>query len=427
MHNNPYIVIILGSSVVIIAYLMNLLAKRIHVPGVLLLMALGVVMQVVIHVFKLQSLDWYPILEILGIVGVILIVLEASLELKLKSGDYGMIWRSIALSLLLLVSNSVIIAWVFQLFIKNIDFVIALIYALPISIVSSAIVISSIMHLEEHKRDFMILESTFSDIFGIMVFYFLIGNLDQTSGTQIGINITGNLLSTVLLSIVLSYVLVYGLLKLETNLRLFLLISILLILYSMGKLMHMSSLLFILFFGLTLSNPIFFFRGKLARLINFKKIKKLRSDFRMFTLESAFVVRSYFFFIFGASIDLKSIVSIKVLIISLTCLVVILGTRLLLYRRMARAENLPGAYIVPRGLVSILLFFSIPNEMKIPEFENGILLLVILITNLLLAVVLVIYNKKEGFKSKGEEMDLLNRVQIMGSPMNVQDLQSHHQ
>ncbi len=412
MHNNPYLILIVGSSIVIIAYLINLLAKKIHIPGVLLLMGLGIVLQIGMRAFKVEAFDWYPTLEILGIVGIILIVLEAALELKLKKGATALMFRTIGISLLLLISNSILIAWIFKAFIQQLDFVIALVYALPISIVSSAIVISSIMHLNNKTRDFMILESTFSDIFGIMAFYFLIGNLDKNSGAQIGLNITGDLITTIILSVALSYVMVYFLQKLTSNLRLFLLISILIILYSMGKLMHKSSLLFILIFGLNMSNPRFFFRGKLAQHINLVAIKRLRKDFRMFTLESAFVVRSYFFFIFGAAIDLKSIVSLKVTIVSLLCIVVILVTRMLVYKPFSKDKSMPGAYIAPRGLVSILLFFSIPEELIIPDFEAGILLFVILATNIIMAGTLIAYNKREGLHTQGEEMDLLNRTEL---------------
>lgn len=412
MYNNPYVFLILGSSVVIIAYLLNLLAKKIHVPGVVLLMGLGISTQITLNVFKIEAPDWYPILEIMGIVGIILIVLEAALELKIRRGEYSFIWRTIALSLILLISNSVLIAWILQFFLTNIDFVIALIYALPISIVSSAVVISSIMHLEHTSRDFMILESTFSDIFGIMAFYLLINNLHLTSGTQIGMNITSNMAITLITSLILSYLMVYGLQKLSSNLRLFLLISILVILYSIGKLMHKSSLLFILIFGLMLSNPRFFFRGKLEGLIERRAIKKLRTDFRMFTIESAFVVRSYFFFIFGAAIDLKSIFSFNVAIVSLLCLVVIFASRILTYKTFSKVKNMPGAYIAPRGLVSILLFYSIPPELMIPEFEAGILLTVILVSNIIMAGTLILYNNQLGLKTKGEEMDLLNRPEV---------------
>lgn len=412
MYNNPYVFLILGSSIVIIAYLLNLLARKIHVPGVVLLMGLGITTQIAMGIFKIEAPDWYPILELMGIVGIILIVLEAALELKIRQGEYGLIWRTIALSLILLVSNSILIAWILQFFLTNIDFVIALIYALPISIVSSAVVISSIMHLEHGSRDFMILESTFSDIFGIMAFYLLLNNLHLTNSTQIGVNITSNMAITLITSIVLSYVMVYALQKLTSNLRLFLLIAILVILYSIGKLMHKSSLLFILIFGLMLSNPRFFFRGKLKGFIEPRAIKKLRTDFRMFTIESAFVVRSYFFFIFGAAIDLRSIFSYKVAIISVLCIIVIFASRFFTYKTFSKVKNMPGAYIAPRGLVSILLFYSIPEELFLPDFEAGILLTVILISNIIMAFALIFYNKEIGLKTKGEEMDLLNRTEV---------------
>lgn len=419
MHEGPYFYIILGSGLVIIAYLFNILAKKIQIPGVLLLLALGIGSQIVGKAFHWSDVNWYPILRILGIIGIILIVLEAALDLKLRRGEYAIIWRSILLSLLLLVSNAILIAWIFQMFFTNIDYVIALIYALPFSIVSSAIVISSILHLDLVQRDFMIFESTFSDIFGIMWFYFLIGNMDAESATQMGITFTSEIAIILVASIVLSYLLVIGLQRLRTNLKLFLLIAVLLLIYSTGKLMHKSPLLLILFFGLTLSNTDFFFRGRLQKFIDRRKIARLRYDFRLFTLESAFVVRSFFFFIFGAYVNLDGLLNLDVILISLSILAVVFGTRMLTFKAISGSKShQPGNLIAPRGLVSILLFFSIPMELKIPEFESGIMLFVILASNVVLAYALMVFHRRKGVHSGSG--DMINRPEISEIELNKQ-------
>ena len=57
------------------------------------------------------------------------------------------------------------------------DPIISLVYAVPLSIVSSAIVIPSVGSLMPEKKEFMIYEGTFSDILGIMFFYFLVENV----------------------------------------------------------------------------------------------------------------------------------------------------------------------------------------------------------------------------------------------------------
>lgn len=63
-------------------------------------------------------------------------------------------------------------------FYLNESYLNCLIYSIPLSIVSTAIVIPSISHLEEAKKEFLIYETSFSDIIGIMAFnYITAGNL----------------------------------------------------------------------------------------------------------------------------------------------------------------------------------------------------------------------------------------------------------
>ena len=51
----------------------------------------------------------------------------------------------------------------------------ALMLTIPLSILSSAIILPSIEDLNEKKKEFMIYESTFSDIIGIVAFYAVLG------------------------------------------------------------------------------------------------------------------------------------------------------------------------------------------------------------------------------------------------------------
>lgn len=75
-------------------------------------------------------------------------------------------------------------------------------------ITSSAIVIPSVIHLENEKKEFLIYESTISDILGIMFFYLLVENVDSNNMTLIGINVLSNVIGTVLLSLVISYAMI---------------------------------------------------------------------------------------------------------------------------------------------------------------------------------------------------------------------------
>ena len=138
------------------------------------------------------------------------------------------------------------------------DLTTGLLYAVPLSIMSSAIIIPSVEALDEEKREFMVYESTFSDILGIMLFYFLISSLETESFGQMSLSVLLNLTLTVIVSVGASYFLIFLFQKITTELKLFLLIAVLILLYSLSKMLHLSSLLIILVFGLILSNRRYF-------------------------------------------------------------------------------------------------------------------------------------------------------------------------
>ncbi|MEJ2005115.1 MAG: cation:proton antiporter, partial [Cyclobacteriaceae bacterium] len=293
---------------------------------------------------------------------------------------------------LALIGSSLVIAWFIQLTMID-DFLVALVYAVPLSVMSSAIVIPSVGELADDKKEFMVYESTFSDILGIMYFYFLIGNLDNDNVNSVVWDVFSNIVITVILSVAVSYALVLIFQKVRTQVKLFLLIAVLLLLYSIGKLFHLSSLLIILIFGLVLNNHQVFFQGRLAKLIHLPSIKSILHNFHLVTIESAFVVRTFFFVIFGLTIDLSSLLDMEVLILSVAIVMVLFLVRGVFIWAF-RGKNLtPELWIFPRGLITILLFFAIPVTIQTEVFNPGILLYTILITSMIMALALIAKGK----------------------------------
>ncbi len=68
--------VIIGALIIIISYLFNLVAKRYSIPSVLLLIMLGIAAHGIISAMGVDSPNLTPILEVLGIIGLIMIVLE---------------------------------------------------------------------------------------------------------------------------------------------------------------------------------------------------------------------------------------------------------------------------------------------------------------------------------------------------------------
>ncbi len=397
--NMAYYLIIGATLVIILSYMFSIISQKTAVPSVIMLILLGFFSKKIFNI-GIDDVNWIFPLEILGIVGLMLIVLEGALDLKLSRERWPMIWKSGLIALLALFINVFIFTYGIQLIIGNLDFLTAFIYAIPLSIISSAIVIPSVNSLEEEKKEFLIYESTLSDIFGLILFYAVVNNVYTTEATTIGINVIANIGGTLLLSVVVGYFMIIFFQRINTQVKLFLFISVLLLLYAVGKVFHLSSLLIILVFGLILENRHIFFFGPLKKFLRESQVKQVLTDFKLLTAESAFVVRTFFFFVFGLSITIAGIFHTRVMVGSFIFLVIIFVVRWVLFKLIVKKKFMPEMYIAPRGLISVLLYFAIPEEFVIKDFNSGILLFIILGTSIIMAWSLVHYKLGKAGRMK---------------------------
>ncbi|WP_339661076.1 cation:proton antiporter [uncultured Polaribacter sp.] len=394
---SSYNLIIEVSLIIIISFVFNGISKKTNVPAVLMLIILGVGLQYALGYFTSENLNFLPILEVLGIVGLIMIVLEAALELELKREKLLPILKSMAIALIGLIGSAWVAALILYNLIPEMTMQSAWLYATPLSILSSAIIIPSVSVLNATKKEFHIYESTFSDIMGIMMFYFLIGKLNPAEDTGVA-GFTGNILLTIVISLIASYAIIIIFQKIKSQAKLFLLIAVLLLLYALGKKMHLSSLIIILIFGLVIANMKLFFAGKLQKFLDFKEAHKIYHELHIITLETAFVVRTFFFVIFGLTIAITSLFNLNVALISLLIIASIYSIRFVILRIFIGSDILPQLFIAPRGLITVLLFYAIPKEAEIATFEPGILLFVIIGTSLIMTGAMI-FDKKRSSKS----------------------------
>jgi len=397
-----YYIIISASLIIIFSHLFNRISERTNIPSVLLLIVAGIVARELMLFTSsgyediLSTIKEIRLIELLGTLGLIMIVLEAALDLKLTRDKLPLILRALLSSITVLVISALGIAGIIYFTLKDFTFIQAMIYATPLSILSSAIVIPSVSNLSEYRKEFHIYDSTLSDIIGIMMFYFLL-ELSEPSSNAVAVgDFLSSFVMTIFISIILSYVLIYVFQNMETKVKLFLMISVLLLLYSVGKMMHLSSLIIILIFGLILSNPRLFFIGALRIFHNKRALHEIYETFHLITMESAFVVRTFFFFIFGFSVSILSLFDLRLALVSGLVILVIYLIRGGLMRLIMKAKNYKlGTLIAPRGLITLLLFYSIPEDLINPSFNDGILLFVIIITSLLMTYGLVKYGDEE--------------------------------
>jgi NhaP-type Na+/H+ or K+/H+ antiporter len=395
---SSYNIIIEASIIIILSFCFGEISRKTNVPSVLMLIVLGIGLKFGLDALGGSEINFFPMLEVLGIVGLIMIVLEAALELKLEKDKLIPIAKSFFVALLGLGVSAWIAALILHQFIDGMDMKTAWLYATPLSILSSAIIIPSVTALKESKKEFHIYESTFSDILGIMLFYFLTGQLE---GGEHGGGVTGflgNTLLTIVLSFVASYVIILVFQNIRSHTKLFLLIAVLLLLYAIGKKMHLSSLIIILVFGLLIANMKLFFRGRLGKWLHLERASHIYEGLHTVTLETAFVVRTFFFVVFGLTIVLSSLANLQVAIVSGLIILSIYLIRFIILRIFVGKDIFPQLFIAPRGLITVLLFYAIPAEAQVANFEAGILLFIIIATSLIMTGAMV-YDKKRTSKS----------------------------
>lgn len=394
---NPYTGIIAICLILILSFFFNWLSKVFNIPSVILLIMLGIGIRFGLDYLNIAITGrLMDILMIVGVVGLIMIILEAAMDLELTRDKRPLIVKSFFMALFSLAASIFFITWILNTFLIK-DLFSSLIYAVPLSVVSSAIVIPSVGNLIKRNREFLIYESTFSDILGIMVFFYLLSSTEKDSANEILIHISTNIGITIVLSVVVGYLVVILLEKLRSQAKLFLLIAVLVLLYSLGKLFHFSSLIMILVFGIILNNSKIFFKGKLQKLIDFDSLKKVQNDFKLLTVESAFFIRTFFFVIFGMTLELKDLADGNIALISSGIVAGIFIIRFISLKIFRVKRVFPEVFISPRGMITILLFFSIPVSNQNSEFNTGILLYVILITSIIMALSLMAKGEDREF------------------------------
>ncbi|MCF6182846.1 cation:proton antiporter [Lutibacter sp.] len=388
-----YLIMIGASLIIIFSFIFNFISIKTNIPSVLLLMMLGVAIQFIYPELKENPLI-SKALVVVGKVGLILIVLEAALDLKIKKDKIRLIIKSFLMALFGLIGSSLLIALGIQYFLET-SFYEALVYAVPLSIMSSAIIIPSVTMLSEYKKEFMIYESTFSDILGIILFQFLTSSEEFYSTTDVVFSVSSNIVITIIVAVAFSYITVWSIQKLTSHVKLFLIIAVLMLVYALGSISHLSSLIIILFFGLILNNTDIFFIGRFKKLIQKERIKPIFKEFYVITLESAFILRTFFFVMFGVTISLISLVNYEVAIQSIAFVTILYAVRFMFLKIIFWNKSItPELFIAPRGLITVLLFYTIPAKYVIENFNQGILLYTILITSAIMTIALVV--KKGG-------------------------------
>lgn len=374
------ILIIVLSLSVLISYGFDLFSSRFKTPSVLLLLLLGMITRQVTEYFAVQVPYVDTILPTLGTLGLIMIVLEGGLDLELNIDRLSIVRRTLLASLLGIIGGTLLMASMLYLLLND-SFYHCLIAALPFSIISSSLTVQIVTSLTDGQREFAVYESAYASILGIMAFNFLLLSRDSVLGAVF--SFTRDTLVMAVISLVCCFLLLYLIGRINHRIKFLPIISVLFLVYALAEINHLSSLLLILIFGLFLNNTDLFIRGRLSRIFKNDLFEKELDQLKNLTAEGAFVVRTFFYLVFGYSAVPQDLVQTDALIVSGLFLLVIVAWRWVTLRLTYRGAMGPLLWIAPRGLITVLLYLNIPKDLRLIGFREGIPMLVLVLSSAL--------------------------------------------
>ena len=384
-------IIIIFCTLLLLAYVFDLTAAKTRIPSVLLLLVMGWSLRQLTNFLALDLPDFNAVLPVFGTVGLILIVLEGTLELELNKSKLPLLRRSFLGAFFPLMAMSMLLALGFW-YIGGYNFKDSLTNAIPLAVISSAIAIPTARNLSRDNREFVVYESSLSDILGVLFFNFIAFN--EVIGAVAFGALFAELIGMAVVSFVATIVLAFLLSRIDHHIKFIPIILLVVLIYTVAKEFHLPALILIMIFGL--------FLGNLDELKHIRFINRLRPEvlndeaqrFKKLTGEATFLVRSLFFILFGFLIETSELINTdNILWSGITVALIYLVRFVQLKASNMRLRHL--LFIAPRGLITILLYLSILPADRIPLVNKPVIIQVIVLTSILMM---------PGVISKGEQI-----------------------
>lgn len=392
-----YYVLIAFCVIILLAYIFDITSKHTKIPSVILLILTGMAINYFASFWMIGIPDMSRLLPVMGTLGLILIVLEGSMDLTLSRDKRKLIVGSVSSAILLFVVFVSVFAYI-AVYYLHFDLKMSVINIIPLAIISSAVAIPSATGLGKADREFVVYESSLSDIIGILVFDFIL-----LSSGSLGAGVTrffAELVITLLASVFFSAGLAVMLHKINHHVKYVIIMTAIILVYALAKLIHLPSLLVVLIFGMVMNNNVFFENRFSSKIIDFEEFNADLSSFKNIVAEMTFIVRCFFFFLFGFYTSVADLLNLNNLLITFVISAAIFIFRALFFKTVLRMPLNPLVYFAPRGLITILLFFSIPSVMLLPFMNVGVITQIIFITILMMTFGNIFFQKADDMVQK---------------------------
>lgn len=386
-----YLIISTICALLLLAYAFTISSNKTKIPSVILLIFMGWLVKQATDVLHIVIPDLNPLLPFFGTVGLILIVLEGSLELQLNKKKIPFIGKTLVTAIVPLFVTAFVIGHFFYYFLDA-DYKQGLINAIPLCIISSAIAISSVGNLNSYNKEFAIYESSLSDIIGVLFFNFLV--LNEIINIETISNFGLQILIMLIISFIATAFLAFLLSRIDHHVKFAPIVLLIILIYAVSEIYHLPALIFIMLFGLIMGNFDELDRYKWIQNLKPKSLEKEVFKFKELTVEAAFLVRSLFFILFGFLIKTEDVLNPSTLELALGIVVLIYFVRAI-QLKLYKVKLMPLLFVAPRGLITILLFIGIPNSIKIPLVNKALIIQVIVLTAFMMMLGLM-FNKSSG-------------------------------
>jgi len=412
-------------GLLVLAFGANRLFRWTRIPDVVVLMATGVVLGPVLGWARADQFK--DVTHAFGTLALILILFEGGLDLNIRETlshfPGGLLFGVVVYGLTTFSAGLIASA---SLRINSRDGMLA---GAVVGCTSSTIVLPVLQQWKSEKavEIVLLLESTLGDILGVLTVGFLIRS-HQAGGSAVGDFLTG-FFSQVAISLVASFLIGFGWSRLlpylsEQQFWQVLTFSMVLLLYAGTERLGGSGLLAVLGFGLAISN---LSGGRRSLVPTSFQLSQggagAHEQILNFHAELSFLVRTFFFVLIGAVVQLSGLRPIWPLLLGLTGVIYLarwVSIQLCrwTWRGLGPSDREKILWMLPRGLITIVLAIEVVEVRgQSMSFLPPMSFAVILLTNLILVFGSIRTNRMASTEMP-EEIESAGRSDVQTPPIS---------
>jgi NhaP-type Na+/H+ or K+/H+ antiporter len=365
----PNVLMIGSSAAVLLSYWFNHLSRSYRLPSVMLLLLSGVLVRVATHAYHATVALPQALISTLGTAGLVLIVLEGALDLRLESGRRRFLMSTFGAAALGVGLTTVALG-VLMNSLFGLPMPLALLAGAPFGVISSAVAIPTAEMLDREEREF------------VMLFNAL---LVASAGGAVAFQLVGGGVAVLVLGVAVALGVYWLVCHLEGNVKFIPVLSALILVYALADAMHLSPLLIVLILGLTLNNPQLLQRVSWLRRLHSDALENELARLKHVTAELTFLVRTFFFLLLGYVTDITALVDPRAWLYAVVIVALVFGLRWPALRLTTGPGKRQALWIAPRGLITATLFFSLPTKVA-TLLPSATLVLVVLMTGVVMSL-----------------------------------------